>query len=259
MYHFLYETTNIRNNKTYVGVRSSKVDPRVHFDGYLGSGFALKRSIKKHGKDSFTRKVLVLCDSKEYAFYLESLFVNEDFVATQNTYNMTTGGKGGYIGKEVYNSKAFRKAASLGAKEQHLAFIAKFGQDAMGSRMSSVALCNTPESREMGAAKYKALYKDPEFVAKKKESAVKGWQKEGSEQRRLEVSEQSKNYWANMSEEEMAAVSEARSKRTKGMMTVFDIKAKENKRVTAEEYHANPDLVNCMSRIAIDFRNSLQV
>jgi len=254
MHHFLYETTNIRNNKTYVGVRSSKTDPMDSFDGYLGSGFVLKRAIKKYGKSSFTRKVLVLCDSKEYAFYLESLYVNDSFVSNPNTYNMTTGGSGGYIGKELYESAAFREAASLGAKEQSKAFVAEFGQEAMNDKMSSMSMCRTLESRERGAAKYKELYKDPVFMLKKKKSAKKGWQKENSEERRAQVSAESKERWAHKTQEERDEFSKRLSKRHKGCMTAFDVSTRESRRVTVEEYHVNPSLVNSSSKVAKELK-----
>jgi len=257
MHHFLYETTNVHNSKVYVGVHSSELDPMDSFDGYLGSGFVLKRAIQKYGKDAFTRKVLVLCDSKEYAFYLESQFVDDVFVSNPNTYNMTTGGSGGYIGKELYASVAFREAASLGAKEQSKAFVAKFGQEALNDKMRSVGASATPESRERAAIKYKELFNDPKFVEKKKKSAKKGWQKENSEERRVQVSAQSKDYWANISTEERTAISKERSKRAKGLMTVFDTDTESNKRVTKEEYHANPNFVNCMSKVAIAFRSGI--
>ena len=44
-YYILYETTNLINGKNYRGIhKTSKLE-----DGYLGSGLALEKSIKKYG------------------------------------------------------------------------------------------------------------------------------------------------------------------------------------------------------------------
>lgn len=248
MHHFLYKITNIHNNKVYVGVRSSKVDPLVSFDGYLGSGFALKRAIAKYGKDSFIREVLVACDSKKYAYYLESLYVNDAFISRADTYNLVVGGKGGYIGEAVYNSDKFRKAASEGAKKQSEDFIAQYGAKAMRERMKYVHSCKSAEARKITGAKVKAHYDNPEFVAKKKASAKRSWQKPDSEERRAKVSEQSKAYWESMPDSERASISAARSKRNKGLLTAFDKVSLQFVRVTSKEYFANPNLLNLYSR-----------
>ena len=54
MYHIVYLTTNLVNSKIYVGVHSTyNLD-----DYYLGSGIAIKKSIKKYSRDSFKRQIL---------------------------------------------------------------------------------------------------------------------------------------------------------------------------------------------------------
>lgn len=54
MYHIVYLTTNLVNNKIYIGVHST-YDLN---DDYLGSGFALKKAINKYGKEKFKREIL---------------------------------------------------------------------------------------------------------------------------------------------------------------------------------------------------------
>ena len=52
---YIYLTTNLINNKKYIGQRS-----RSSFeDLYLGSGSMLKRAIKKHGTQNFKKEIIV--------------------------------------------------------------------------------------------------------------------------------------------------------------------------------------------------------
>ena len=87
-YFILYETTNTINNKTYIGIhRTANLD-----DGYLGSGLALKRAIKKHGKENFKRKILGFYSSVNELIEAEKLLVNEEWIKSDNNYNLQTGG-----------------------------------------------------------------------------------------------------------------------------------------------------------------------
>lgn len=61
MYYIIYETTNKINGKKYRGMhRTEKLD-----DGYLGSGVAIKLSIKKYGCENFERDILEFCNSQD--------------------------------------------------------------------------------------------------------------------------------------------------------------------------------------------------
>ena len=51
--HYVYCTTNILNNKKYIGSHSGHIN-----DDYLGSGVILKKSIKKYGKSNFIKQIL---------------------------------------------------------------------------------------------------------------------------------------------------------------------------------------------------------
>jgi len=60
MQHFiLYKTTNLINNKTYIGIHQTN-DLN---DGYLGSGIAFKKALKKYGKENFFREIIETCSS----------------------------------------------------------------------------------------------------------------------------------------------------------------------------------------------------
>jgi hypothetical protein len=89
-YHIVYKTTNIVNNKIYVGLHSTdNID-----DGYIGSGFVLKSAIQKYGKDKFKREVLYIFDERSEARAMEASIVDEDFVKRLDTYNLIEGGGG---------------------------------------------------------------------------------------------------------------------------------------------------------------------
>lgn len=74
----------------YIGVHCEKQWPVL--DGYLGSGCYLKRAVKKHGKDAFQRKILVVSNNREYILMLEREYVSRDFIAEDTNYNVRIGG-----------------------------------------------------------------------------------------------------------------------------------------------------------------------
>lgn len=90
-YGFIYITTNLINNKKYIGMHKGKVE-----DDYLGSGKLILRAIDKYGKANFKREILSFADSKEELETLEKHFIKE-YNATKNKdyYNIHVGGSGG--------------------------------------------------------------------------------------------------------------------------------------------------------------------
>ena len=82
--YYIYQTTNILNNKIYIGVHKSK---DIENDTYLGSGYILVESIKCHGKNNFKREILFEFNTAEEAFAKEKEIVNSDFVSRRDTYN----------------------------------------------------------------------------------------------------------------------------------------------------------------------------
>jgi hypothetical protein len=87
--YFVYETTNLINNKKYRGIhKTSNID-----DGYLGSGLVLLLSVNKYGKENFTREILEYCNSYDELIEKEKLYVDENWVKDPLTYNLKTGGQ----------------------------------------------------------------------------------------------------------------------------------------------------------------------
>lgn len=92
--YIIYRTTNLVNQKIYIGVHKQKFHFPVLFDGYLGSGKHLKKAIKKYGAECFSRETLFVYYTPEEAFAKEAELVNEAFVNRKDTYNLCCGGKG---------------------------------------------------------------------------------------------------------------------------------------------------------------------
>jgi hypothetical protein len=89
-YHVVYKTTNIVNNKIYVGLHSTD---NIQ-DRYLGSGWVLKDAIKKYGRDKFVKEILYVFHTREEARIKEAEIVDEEFCKRLDTYNLTIGGMG---------------------------------------------------------------------------------------------------------------------------------------------------------------------
>jgi hypothetical protein len=95
-YYIVYKTTNLINNKYYIGVHATN-DLN---DGYLGSGKNLKLAIKKYGKEHFQKDILYIYNTKEYTpeQASELMFIKESELVTNETlkdplcYNAMLGG-----------------------------------------------------------------------------------------------------------------------------------------------------------------------
>lgn len=88
MYHYVYKTTNLINNKYYIGVHSTN-DLN---DGYLGSGRIIKSSILKNGKNNFKIEILKHFDNRESALLYESEIITHDIINDPLSYNLIFGG-----------------------------------------------------------------------------------------------------------------------------------------------------------------------
>lgn len=92
--YIVYKTTNLINNKIYIGVH--KCDPLKPDDLYRGSGPGIQAAISKYGITNFSRTTIKSFDSQREAYLLESAIVDQDFINRSDTYNMTLGGLGGW-------------------------------------------------------------------------------------------------------------------------------------------------------------------
>ena len=91
MYGYIYLTTNLINNKKYIGQhRASKFSMK-----YLGSGIHLTNAIKKYGKENFKLEVLCECFSEQELNEKEKYFIKiYNAVESDDFYNIAKGGLG---------------------------------------------------------------------------------------------------------------------------------------------------------------------
>jgi len=91
-YYTIYQTTNLINNKIYIGMHVTQ----SLTDNYLGSGVKLKKAIKKYGKENFKKEILFIFNNFADMQQKEIEIINEEFVKSRHTYNVQLGGKGSW-------------------------------------------------------------------------------------------------------------------------------------------------------------------
>ena len=103
MYGYIYKTTNLINNKIYIGQKKSQ----IFLDNkYLGSGKYLKRALEKYGKENFKVELLEIANSRDKLSKLEIYYIQIYNSTDKNIgYNIAKGGIGG---GEVYIHNQFQ-------------------------------------------------------------------------------------------------------------------------------------------------------
>lgn len=86
---FIYKTTNLVNNKIYIG------KSKTNNVNYLGSGLKLLGAIKKYGKNSFSKEIIEECDDaivgEREIFWISKYNSTDENIG----YNISIGGEGG--------------------------------------------------------------------------------------------------------------------------------------------------------------------
>lgn len=90
-YGYIYKTTNILDNKVYIGQRMGKFT-----QDYFGSGKYIKSAVNKYGKENFKLEVIVFAEDKTKINELEKFYIAEyrRIFGKDNLYNITDGGEG---------------------------------------------------------------------------------------------------------------------------------------------------------------------
>ena len=97
IYYTTYETTNILNNKYYIGMHQT----RDLNDGYMGSGTHLKKSIAKYKIENFTTIITGVWRSRKIMILMEAWLIDDKVINDPNSYNIAPGGLGGW--KHAHN------------------------------------------------------------------------------------------------------------------------------------------------------------
>lgn len=89
--YYIYLTTNMINNKQYIGQHYGELD-----DSYLGSGSLIAQAIKKYGKNNFSKEILQICNDQKDADLWEKYYIQK-FQAVEKDcfYNLQEGGSNG--------------------------------------------------------------------------------------------------------------------------------------------------------------------
>ncbi len=117
-YIYTYQTKNLINGKTYVGVHTTN---RLN-DGYIGCGIKSDASCKsqikagrnypfinaiaKYGYKNFKKEILSFYENVEDAYSDEEYIVDEKWVLNKDNYNVSLGGKGS---KKIYRLNNFKE------------------------------------------------------------------------------------------------------------------------------------------------------
>lgn len=151
--YYIYRTTNLINNKKYIGKHKGRLD-----DNYLGSGILLTKAIEKYGEQNFKKEILYISQSEEENREKEKYFIKIfNAVESDDYYNIAEGGQGGYVtqGYEGQRRKEINKKISLAlAKEKHPMF-GKHHQEETKQLLRQASLDYwTEEKRQERSRKY---------------------------------------------------------------------------------------------------------
>lgn len=104
MFYIIYKTTNLINQKYYIGCHKTNVIE----DGYYGSGKAITSAIKRYGINNFKREILLFCKDEQEMFEKEKQIVTQLIVEDKQSYNLKPGGTANFyfINRNKLNHKS---------------------------------------------------------------------------------------------------------------------------------------------------------
>ena len=118
--YYIYKTTNLINNKIYIGQHYGKLD-----DSYIGSGTNLKKAINKYGKENFVKEILEICETREELNEAEIKWIS--YFQTHSSveiYNLAPGGLGsgdtwGNMSEEERKKRSQKQSEMVSGKNNY--------------------------------------------------------------------------------------------------------------------------------------------
>ena len=181
-YYYLYQITNLINNKIYVGVHKTK----SLSDGYMGSGKIIGNAIVKHGISNFSKDILEFFDTSEAMYAREKEVVTDEFLLREDTYNLRRGGHGGfdYINANNLTTTAGQfkkgKTSELGKQGARALQLRKQTDLAFNNAYNNKISASLKSAYENGlVSSLTALNQTEEFQKKRKDSFKKNKHAQG--------------------------------------------------------------------------------
>lgn len=119
MIGYIYITTNLINNKKYIGLKTSE----YFKNNYLGSGKIIKKAIKKYRKENFKVELLEECNSIEDLKQAERKWIKYyNAQSDSNFYNIAEGGQWGncILGMSEEERKIYTNKLSKGIAQSYV-------------------------------------------------------------------------------------------------------------------------------------------
>lgn len=170
MYGYIYKTTNILNNKIYIGKKKGDFDKK-----YLGSGKYLWNAINKNGKDVFTVEVIEFTNSENEQCLREKYWIKYYRDLNVPMYNIADGGEGGDIVSYLTLEDRITRIHKL-KKNSHFANLTPeqdklYRQKAWKSRRDNGNDKQTKEQIQQRSKHLKEFYKTPKGLKLRKETS----------------------------------------------------------------------------------------
>lgn len=177
MYHIVYVTVNSVNLNFYIGKHSTS---NLN-DGYLGSGYILKRAIKKYGENKFYRLDFCFCNSEAEAFITERKVI-EKLQCKDGCYNIGSGGEGGdNISRNPKKTEILQKMSVASKRKwQDAAFREKI-------HTNRQAAMTTDGHRQLRSELAKHLWEDEKYRSKTISATVASLNTEESKLKRSQI------------------------------------------------------------------------
>lgn len=166
MHYTVYKTTNLLNGKFYIGKHQTE-NPN---DGYLGSGKALEAAIKRHGRENFKKEILFDFPTQEEMDAKEKKILTEEFIASNQNYNMGVGGEGGPHFKGKKHSEESRKKMGRPGKKlsaEHRKKISEKNRKRVYSEETRQKLAELAKKRWANPEQRKKLLESNNFCTRK--------------------------------------------------------------------------------------------